>query len=161
MVEAQDDKKLMSTPNPRRFSSSGEAVKELQEGFNDWSSILTKHSIEATLAIIAANWAVHGNKEIILNNVWSKWSLTVAIGFLGLNLLASGWITLLLNQRLRYADDDHNRWEDDFQKAGKKNKSTPWPYTNFIQRLGSVTRFLKVTFPIIAAILFIVSLFIK
>ncbi len=159
MAGAEEDNKLMSTPNPRRFNSSGEAAKELQEGFNDWSSILTKHSIEATLATIAANWAVHGNAQTILSNVWSKWSLAIAIGFLGINLLGSGWMTYLYNQRRRYADDNQDRWETEFQEAGKITKSTPWPYTDLIQGLGSVTRFLKVTVPMIAALLFIVSLF--
>ena len=149
----------MSNPNPRRFSSSSDATKELQKGFNNWSSILTKHSIEATLATIAANWAVHGNAKIILSNAWSKWSLAIAIGFLGINLLGAGWMTFLYNKRRRYADDNKDRWENEYQEAGKKSKSTPWPYTHFTQGLGSVLRFLKVTVPIIATLLFIISLF--
>jgi hypothetical protein len=77
----------------RRFENAGEAGKELQQAFDDWCSILTTHSLNATYAVIAANWAVHGRPKAILDNVWSKWSMTVALVFLGLNLLMTGWGT--------------------------------------------------------------------
>ena len=102
---------------------------------------------------------MYGNAKIILSNALSKWLLVFAIGFLGINLLGTGCMTFLYNKRRRYADDYQDRWENEYQKAGKKSESAPWPYTHFIQGLGSVLRFLKVTVPIIAALLFIVSLF--
>jgi hypothetical protein len=151
----------MSNLNPRRFNNPGEAVKELQEGFNDWSAILTKHSIETALAVIAANWAVYGDVKAILDNSWSKWSLAVAVGFLGINLVLTGSITFLYNRQRRHADTDKEKWKDEYEKAGEELKSVPWPYTDKIQCMGSILRFLKVVIPMIAATLFIVSIFVQ
>jgi hypothetical protein len=147
----------MGSLNFRRFNSPGDGAKELQEGFNAWCSILTKHSIEATLAIIAANWAVYGNTEVILDNIWSKWSLIVAVTFLGLNLVGTGWMTFLYNKHRRYADENKIRWKNLYEEAD--NKTTPWPYTHLIQAVGSISRFLKVIMPFMATTFFIVSLF--
>jgi len=143
----------------RRFENPGEAAKELFDGFNEWCEILTRHSIQATFAVIAANWAVHGSTESIIDNSLAKWSLGIAIAFLGINLLVAGWMSYLYNKRRKYADEDKERWEKEFQKAGEASKSTPWPYTDFIQGLGSFLRFFKVIVPFIAAILFVLSLF--
>lgn len=144
----------------RRFKEPGDATKELYEGFNDWCAILTKHSIEAALAVIAANWAVHGSTDVILTNRYSKWSMAAAIGFLGINLAITGWITMQYNSRRRYADDDKNRWAREYEAAGKL-KASSWPYTCFMEWLGSFLRFLKVVIPFVSAILFILSLFLK
>ncbi len=141
----------------RRFKNAGEAAAELFSGFNDWSAILTKHSIEAALAVVAANWAVHGTAGALLRNGWSKWSMAVAIAFLGLNLLLTGLMASRYNKQTGYADHDKDRWEREYEKAA--GKASVWPYTRFIEVLGCVLRGLKVFVPLIAALLFVVSLF--
>jgi len=40
----------MNSSKKRRFENAGEASKELYNGFNEWCSILTKHSIEAAFS---------------------------------------------------------------------------------------------------------------
>jgi len=158
MEKAPDAKQKPKIPKRRRFEDAGDASQEIYDSFNIWGAILTKHSIEATFAIIAANWAVHSNLQELLNNTAAKISLGLAIGFLGLNLFGTGIMTCLLGKRCTYADDDKERWEKEFRAAGANSKS-PWPYTCCIERLGSILRFLKMWMPVISAGFFIGSLF--
>jgi hypothetical protein len=139
------------------FGSAGEGLKEVGSAFNDWSAILTSHSIQAAYAIIAANWLVHGNAQTVLGNTWSKWSLALVFIFLGLNLLATRWMIKWHYKQYMYADADPERWEKGFEKS--KTEQTPWPYTKKIQNIGVWLRELKVWAPVAATILFIISLF--
>jgi len=142
--------------NDRRFKTSGEAKKELQTSFDKWSSILTTHSIQIAFAIIAANWAVHGSASAILSNDWSKGSLVIILGFLGLDLLITRLITWLLYKRILYAEKNVDRWNKEYIKAKGKRY---WPFTKSIEYIGLAFRELKVWAPILAAIFFIISLF--
>ena len=143
--------------NNRRFQNSGEASKELFNGFKDWCSALATYSLQTAYAIIAANWAVHGVTNTILNNLFAKLSIGTIIGFLGLNLLCTGWMALLYQNRSDYTDEDRERWENEFKEAAKK--PSPWPYTKLIQGLGLSLRILRTLTPIIAGLFFILSLF--
>lgn len=82
----------------RRIENPGKALNELYTGFNDWSSIVTNRSIEASFALIAANWAVHGSADNILHNFWAKSSLITIIVFLGANLVGTSWVTRSLQE---------------------------------------------------------------
>ncbi len=141
----------------RRFSKPGDAWQELFDGFNEWGATLSSHGLQAAYALIAANWAVHGNARAILDNIFAKLSIAMIICFLGLNLLGDWWMVLLYENRLKYADDDKDRWEKEFQDAAKEKSS--WPYTKLIENLGLWLRILKTLAPVIAGILFILSLF--
>jgi preprotein translocase subunit SecG len=140
----------------RRFDDAGEALKEVEQAFDDWCSILTSHSLNATYAVIAANWAVHGNHQAILHNGWSKSSMTVALVFLGLNLLMTWWMSRLHDEQSSYAGRDPKRWEKEFKE---KSEDPYWPYTKWITNVGRALRALKVWMPIIAALFLIISLF--
>jgi hypothetical protein len=143
--------------NVRRFTNAGEAHTELVNAFNQWSSFLTTRSIEAALGIIAVNWAVYGSTEKILSNQYAKWSLITVIVFLGLNLLGTYWMAHLSRWRCRYADENRERWNREFNEASKKGSD--WPYTPLIHGVGFALRELKVWVPILAGILFLMSLF--
>jgi len=148
--------KNMNDSNDRRFNSAGEAKKELQTAFDDWCSILTSHSIQIAFAIIAANWAVHGSASGILANCWSIWSMAIVLGFLGLNLLATWFMIWLHYKQILYSEEDVERWNKEYDQAKGKRY---WPYTKSIENLGVIFRELKVWAPVLAAILFIISLF--
>jgi len=146
----------MNDSNDRRFNSAGEAKEELQTAFNDWGSILTSHSIQIAFAIIAANWAVHGSARVILANCWSKWSMAIVLGFLGLDLLATRLMIWLHYKQILYSEEDVERWNKEYDQAKGKRY---WPYTKGIENLGRIFRELKACAPVSAAILFIISLF--
>ena len=141
----------------RRYEVPGDALQELYQGFNTWSVALATYGIHAAYALIAANWAVHGNTNAILANPFAKGSLAVVTGFLGLNLLCTGLMTWLYKLRCMYADQDKKRWLDEFEQTSEG--SSPWPYTHFIQGLGEFMRLLRIFAPTAGGVLFILSLF--
>jgi len=157
MEKDPDTKQNPPIPKRRRFKDAGEASREVYDNFNTWGTILARHSIEATFAIIAANWAVHGSMQSLRSNNSARWSLIIAIAFLGINLLGSGLMTYRLGKRCDYAGEDKERWGEEFRVAGN-NKKSPWPYTCCIECLGSILRFFKTFAPAISAGFFIGSL---
>lgn len=141
------------------FITAGEALKKLGQDFNDWSSILTTHSVQASYAIIAANWAVHSNANSILANCFSKWSLVIILSFLGLNLLCTQLMIHMHYRQYLYAEKNSERWQKEFIET--RGTRTYWPYTKNIEHLGIFMRWLKVWAPVISTFLFIISLFHK
>ena len=141
----------------RRFVSAGDAVKELFEGFNRWSASVSSYGMHMAYAVIAANWAVYGDAQAIIANGWAKFSVAIVITFLGLNLFCGWLMTWQYAKRCKYADEDRNRWSDEFEK--ENTSPSAWPYTSFIERLGDFIRLLKVWAPLAAGILFVLGLF--
>jgi len=140
----------------RRFADAGAAANEIFDGYNDWSGTVSSHSLEASYALIAANWAVYGNKSAILASLWARWSLGIVITFLAVNLLLATLMTRLYVKRCKYADDDKDRWDEEFKNAA--NAPSAWPYTDGIQTLGTVKEFASVIAPVTAGVIFVVGL---
>ncbi len=141
----------------RRFKTAGDAADELYKGFNDWSSSIASHGMQAAYSIIAANWAVYGGANGIMESPYAKNSMAIIVTFIGLNLLFTGWMTFLYTERNKYANDDKERWDKEFRK--EIDGSSSWPYTKFIENLGAFMRFLKVGAPVIAGSVFVCGLF--
>lgn len=148
----------MTNNQDRRFHSATAALNQLSSDFNDWCEILTLHSVQAAYAIIAANWAVHGRAT--LTNDWSLWSLTVVIAFLAANL---GLTSLMIRSHFKqfaYAELNPKQWQQEYlQYESRTGGKSYWPYTRGIEYLGVSLRLLKTFAPLVAAVLFIVSLF--
>jgi len=142
----------------RRYDHAGEASKDIQTCFEAWSSGLSSYGVQAAYAVIAANWAVHTQTNAILANDAAKWSMLVAIAFLGLHLGVLFLMTWLYRNRVNYIDDDKDRWGEEFDAAGKK-KRDPWPHTKTIECVGSVKRWLLLLGPVTSCLLLIASLF--
>jgi len=153
-VGTQQSEQIASS---RRFADAGEAVKELYDGFNDWSATVSSYGIQMAYAVIAANWAVYGGAQAILENPWAKFSVAIVISFLGLNLFCTWLMTMCYAQRCSYADKDKTRWSKEFEN--EYTSSSAWPYTKFIEKLGDFIRLLKVWAPIVGGIVFILGLF--
>lgn len=153
--EAPARGEYMDTSN---FSSVGEGSKRLQDDFNAWSEMLTTRSIELSFAIIAANWAVHGNENNILNNFFAKWSILIIFVFLGVNLMFTWLLSERLFARHDYAEKNHESWKKEFENY-KKEKNPIWPYTHFIEGSPKYLRHLKFLLPLLSASFFIKSLF--
>lgn len=141
----------------RRFANAGDAAKEIFEGFNDWSATVSSYGMHMAYAIIAANWAVYGDAQAIIGNLWAKFSVAIVISFLGLNLFCTWLMTILYTQRCEYADESKARWSNEFQR--ENTTSSAWPYTKSIERLGGFIRLLKVWAPIVGGIVFLLGLF--
>jgi len=134
-----------------------EALTELLDSFNAWTSILTSHSLNSAYALVGANWAVHGSANTIISNAWAKSSIIVILIFLGCNLVIDWRMGRLHFRQYLYAEENAQRWEMDYRNSiGKRD---PWPYTTGIECLGKLLRFLKLVLPILSAIFLIVSLF--
>ena len=153
----------VGTPQPktgvvsRRFDKAGDATKELFDGFNKWSATVSNYGLHMAYAVIAANWAVYGDAQAILSNLWAKFSVAIVVSFLGLNLLCAWLMTWQYAKRCEYADEDKARWSREFNS--EYTSSSAWPYTKFIEGLGDFIRLLKAWAPIIAGIVFILGLF--
>ena len=57
----------------------------------------------------------------------------------------------------KYAEEDLIRWKKEYEAA--KIKPGAWPYTQEVEDYGCKLRIIKLICPIIAAALFVVSLF--
>lgn len=142
-----------------RYKNAGEALAQLNTDFNEWCSILTSHSLQTAYAVIAANWAVHGTAHKILENSWSTWSLALVFAFLGFNLVTTRCMIWLHFRQYMHAEEDNERWKAEFKAS--QNKRSPWPYTKSIEFLGKALRNVKLAIPLLAALFFIISLFLK
>ena len=140
-----------------RYKNSDEALERLHDDFNDWTSILTSYSVQLAYAIIAANWAVYGTAQKLINNLWARWSIIIVFLFLVANLIITRWIGLRLKNRYDYAESDPENWKKEYEE--KKDNPGAWPYTKKTEVLGTTLREIKVWSLVISAILFIVSLF--
>ena len=144
----------MNNSVERKYKQPMDAINEVQSAFDDWCSILTSHSVQASYAIIGANWIVRRSAEAILANCWSKWSIIIVMLFLALNLVTTYIMTLMHGKRLDYAEDNPEKWNSEFNRRPKY-----WPYTKSIDELGFFVRFCKCALPFTAALFFVVSLF--
>ena len=85
--------------------------KELLDAFNIWSDGLSRHSVQAVYAIIAANWATHVlPSKSILTDTLATWSMGICIAFVVANIILTGTITELHRDRWREAEDRTEAW---------------------------------------------------
>ena len=149
--------KQQSKDNGTRFEHASDATKELHEQFNDWSAAVPKYGLQVALALIAANWAIYGGRAVILSNPLSKWSIAVAVLYLGFNLAGVWWMTRQYDKRKIYADEDVGRWKREY--AASVGVTTHWPYTRAIDNFGGLMRYVHTFAPLLSGLLLLVSLF--
>src|SRR2546429_7135017 len=118
---------FLHTEKGTLYADAGEALKEVRKDFYYWSTKLTESSFALSLAVIAANWAVFGSLDKILNNRWSQFSIASVILALGLNLIGYKRLIDALRKQIRYAEADRPRWHTEFDESLKMR--TDWPYT--------------------------------
>jgi hypothetical protein len=149
---------LDTTDSEDKSSVMKNGQKELLDAFNIWSAGLSRHSVQAVYAIIAANWATHvqPNKPILTDTL-ATWSMGICIAFIVVNIILTGILTELNRDRWREAEDKTESWILDFNN--RNDKQSKWPYTNKIENYGAILRFIRVIIPLIAGSLFLISLF--
>jgi len=148
--------------NTTNIESNNDEMKsgqnKLLDEYNIWSSGLSKHSVQAIYAIIAANWATHVKPENpILANNFAVWSMGICIAFIIINILITGLLTKLHRDRWREAEDNIKSWIDDFQN--RNDSKSKWPFTNTIENYGIILHYMKIFAPFIAGGFFLISLF--
>ncbi len=131
--------------------STEDGIKELQSGYSAWSASLANYSVEATYAVIVANWAVHS--RTVLNNGCALLSIIICIVFLAFNILLVWIITELHCSRLNKALSSHAWWIEQH----KMRKYTRWPYTQGIESTAFFLRIVKGLVPVLAGTFFILS----
>jgi hypothetical protein len=140
----------------RLFASADEGTKAVREDFLYWTGKLTESSLQMSFAVIAANWAVFGSVQQVMNNFWAKASLSVVVTSVALSLVGAKHMGELHRRRAEYAVEDSERWEKEY--AATLDGSEPWPFTNWIQLIGRVLRELKTWLPLVGGALFIIAL---
>ncbi len=131
--------------------------KDLLDAFNIWSEGLSRHSVQATYAIIAANWATHVKpNNPILADTSACWSIGICIAFIMANIMITGVLNQLHKDRWKEAEDNTESWIRDFNN--RNDSKSQWPYTKKIDNYGVVLLYLRTFAPLIAGAIFIHSL---
>jgi len=139
------------------YSDAREAVKALNDGYSYWTGKLTEASFALSLAVIGANWAAFGSVGKIRGNWLSEVSIGLVMLNLAISLIGSEWLGELLRERIAYAEEDHPRWQDEFnQNVGQ---ATPWPFTSKIDNVAKFFRYARVSLPLIGGVFFGFALF--
>lgn len=132
--------------------------KELLDAFNIWSDGLSRHSVQAVYAIIAANWATHVKpNNPILTDKLAVWSMAFCIAFIIVNIIITGILTKLHKDQWQEAEDNTESWIRDFHQRNDKNSE--WPFTKKIECYGTILHYLRIFVPLVAGSLFLISLF--
>jgi hypothetical protein len=132
------------------------ALEAVRSDFNYWSEKLTDTSLQLSFAVIAANWAVFGSVNKVLENDWAKYSLFLVLLSLGISLAGSKWMSELHRVRYEYAESDPARWEREF--TASVGRRVAWPFTDDIERLGRILRLCKTWLPLGGGVLFLAAL---
>ena len=63
-------------PSPARsatlYATPGDGLKAVRDDYLYWTGRLTDSSPQLSFAVIAANWAVFGSVQALLNSPWAK-----------------------------------------------------------------------------------------
>jgi hypothetical protein len=133
------------------------ALKAVREDYLYWTGRVTDTSLQLSLAVIAANWAVFGTVDAILTSFWARLSMMLIVVGLGVSLIAASLMGTFHGRRIDYAESDGDRWNAEFEAtAGRRD---PWPFTHTIEMLGSWQRLMKTWLPIAAGLAFLIALF--
>lgn len=145
------------SPPPDRsatlYATPGDGLKAVREDYLYWTGRLTDNSLQLSFGVLAANWAVFGSVQGVLNNPWAKSSVFLVVTSLTLSLLGAKWMGELHLRRANYAAENVERWKREF--AASLDRRDPWPFTAGIDRLGRGMRELRTWLPLAAGALFL------
>jgi hypothetical protein len=139
------------------YDSAEDALKELFEAFNYWSSQVTTTSVQMCYALIGANWVVFTSVGKILQNAWAIASLTTVMLVLALNMVSSLGFAEWMRRRFDKADEDRSGWAAEFER--EKGKHGVWPYSESLERASIVLRYVKVLLPLASGLMLIIGAF--
>lgn len=134
---------------PGLFIDPNEALKELRDSYHYWTGHITKSSLELSVAVIAGNWAAFGSVSRLIESQWAIASIVFVGLALALNFVSALVLGELHLRRINYAEADPARWKKEFMETAGTNN--PWPFTKWIQNIGSVSRQLRIWLPLFSA----------
>lgn len=137
------------------YDSAEDALKELFEAFNYWSSQVTSTSVQMCYALIGANWVVFGSVGHILQNRWAIASLATVLLALALNTVSSLGFAEWMRCRFESADKDRRKWQKEF--GDETLKHSLWPYTKRLNDISIALRYAKVLLPLSSGVLLILG----
>lgn len=143
-------------PGATLYSDSSEALKAVRDDYHYWTGKLTDSSFELSVAVIAANWAVFGTVDRVLQSPWSRASIAIVVLSLLLSLLGAKIMGEAHRLRIEYAETDPSRWRGEFHAT--HGSDDPWPFTRGIVRLGRLLRECKTWLPITGGAAFFLAL---
>jgi len=138
------------------YATPNEALKAVREDFLYWTGRLTETSLQLSYALIAANWAVFGSVEKLLNNLWAKLSIILVVIGLGLSVAGAKWMSELHRERIDYAETNESRWCREYERS--RGERLPWPFTRKIEVGAQFLRGAKTWLPLAAGVSFFIAL---
>jgi hypothetical protein len=138
------------------YEKASDGLKAVREDYHYWTEMLTKRSLELSVALIAANWAVFGSVERVLQNAWSKLSIIVLILGVAIGLFGAWRMGEMHRLLWTKAENDPEWWQREYEAAAGTNKT--WPFTSQIESFGDTLRKIKLAAPLLGGLLFIVAL---
>jgi hypothetical protein len=138
------------------FKDAKDAERALREKYDAWSGKLADLSFQLSIGVIGANWAVCGQKSELIKNRWAVASIAVVVLGILVSVVSTWTVAEMLLRRIRYAQDDPDRWSMEREKF---RKDEHWPFTPAIDAIGSVLRVCRAAAPVIGGILFFVAIF--
>jgi hypothetical protein len=157
-VSEKDDNRS-SASTEALYASPAEALKKVCSEYEYWSGRLTEGTLQMSYAVIAADWAVFGSINGILDNFWAKMSLLMVIFGLAANLIGAWFLSEALRKRVEYGEADSPRWNREFTQY--RESACAWPFTDPIQKVGGKMRLIKATFALAGAGFLIVGAILK
>ena len=137
------------------YGSAEDALSEVFEAFNYWSSQVTTTSVQMCYAIIGANWVVFTSVGKILGNAWAMASLATVLLTLTLNMVSSLGFAEWMRRRFEKADKNRPGWDAEFER--EKDKHGVWPYTEGVERMSVAMRYVKVLLPLASGLMLIIG----
>lgn len=141
-----------------RFKNPAAGLKVLVKYKDDWSEDLNSKSTQACYAIIAAAWAVYGGGSLFRNHL-ALAAVSIAIFHIGLTLGVHLFMTEKLTRRFWFAQRNQEKWNEEWKHSGAP--TSVWPYDRSIQWTGRAFHWAKFILPFAAAIILIISFWIR
>lgn len=138
-----------------RYQNGDDALKAVEADFQYWSGKLTESSFQLCIGIIAANWAVYHTVDNLRAEPYAIWSIGLVVVALGLSLIVAKRMSEAHREQCEHAEKNKIDW-DSACKSG--NTAPEWPFTAEIENIGWVARELKAWLPVLAGVLFLISL---
>jgi hypothetical protein len=153
--EPEEQRSLDASKPKGLYATADDALKKIASEYEHWSGKLTDVSLQMCYALIGANWVVFGSINGILKSSPAKWSLVMVLLALASNVVGALVLSESLRRILKKGEGDLDRWAAEFKES--TGKDVAWPFTDFVDSVGRLTRFIKGCFTIAAGVIFIIG----